>query len=227
MDTMNFKCLVLDHDDTTVSSTPCIHYPAFVKILEVLRPGKHYSMEEFLQKNFSPGLWSFYINDLGFTKQELEMEGTIWRSFVADIVPPFFPGMGELIKRQKEAGGFVCVVSHSFPEYIRRDYESANVPLPDLIYGWDSDRSKCKPSPWPLQEIMRITGCKPEEILMVDDLMPGLEMARACGVKFAACGWGYDIQPIHEYMEMNADYVLKKVPDLEKLLFSGEEFCAR
>lgn len=224
---MNFKCLVLDHDDTTVNSTPCIHYPAFLKILEVLRPGTNYTMEEFLQYNFSPGLWPFYKEKLGFTKEELEQEGAIWRSFVADITPPFFPGMAELIQKQKEAGGFTCVVSHSFPEYIRRDYKSAGVPEPDLIYGWDSDRSKCKPSPWPLREIMRITGCTPDEILMVDDLKPGLKMAHGCGVKFAACGWGYEIPQIHEYMEKHADYVLKSVPELEHLLFSEEAICAR
>ncbi|HOK48860.1 MAG TPA: hydrolase, partial [Sedimentibacter sp.] len=30
---MKYKCLVLDHDDTAVKSTPDIHYPSFVKAL--------------------------------------------------------------------------------------------------------------------------------------------------------------------------------------------------
>ena len=107
-------------------------------------------------------------------------------------------------------------------EYIRRDYKAADVPEPDLIYGWDNDRSRCKPSPYPLEEIMRITGCGPEELLMVDDLKPGLDMAHACGVKFAACRWSYDIPVIREYMKKNADYSLGSVAELEKLQF-GEE----
>lgn len=218
---MTIKCLVLDHDDTTVNSTPCIHYPAFVKILEELRPGKSYTQEEFLTANLTPGLGVFYTNELGFTDEEMRREQEIWREYIAKVIPPFFPGMPELIKRFQESGGIVCVVSHSFAEFIKRDYETAQVALPDLIFGADPDRSKCKPNPWPLEEIMRITGCKPEEILMVDDLHAGLEMAHRCGVKFAACGWGYENPVIQEYMENEADYYLKSVADLEALIFSG------
>ena len=222
MKLMKYRCLVLDHDDTTVNSTPCIHYPAFLKILEELRPGTFYTKEEFLTQNFTPGLGEFYTRELGFTPGEMHREWEIWRAQVGSIVPPFLSGMPELIRKVKDAGGLICVVSHSFPEDIRRDYETAGVPLPDLIYGWDSDRSKCKPNPWPLQEIMRITGCGPEELLMVDDLKPGLDMAHACGVKFAACFWSYDIPVIRSFMRESADYCLDSVSELEELLFSGE-----
>ena len=223
MNMMKIKCLVLDHDDTTVNSTPCIHYPAFVKILEELRPGKMYSQEEFLTANLTPGLGAFYINELGFTAEEMAREQEIWRSYVASVIPPFFPGMPELIRRQRESGGFVCVVSHSFPEYIRRDYQTAGIPEPDLVFGWDTDRSKCKPSPYPLEEIMRRTGCSPDELIMVDDLKAGLDMAHSCGVKFAACGWGYNNPEIRSFMLKNADYYLEQVTDLERILFSGEQ----
>ena len=222
MGLMRYRCLVLDHDDTTVNSTPCIHYPAFRAILERIRPGAEYSQEEFLTKNFDPGLGDFYTKELGFTQIEMKLEWRIWRDYVARIIPPFFAGMPELIRRQKDTGGLVCVVSHSFPEYIRRDYETAGVPLPDLIYGWDSDRSKCKPSPYPLEEIMRITGCHPDELLMVDELKPGLEMAHACGVDFAACFWSYDIPVIRNYMKENADFCLNSVTELSALIF-GED----
>lgn len=219
---MKYRCLVLDHDDTTVNSTPVIHYPAFLKILEELRPGSYFTQEEFLSQNFYPGLRSFYMDGLGFSEAEMKREWEVWRDYVSSVIPPFFPGMPELIRRQKAEGGLVCVVSHSFEEYIRRDYKAADVPEPDLIYGWDNDRSRCKPSPYPLEEIMRITGCGPEELLMVDDLKPGLDMAHACGVKFAACRWSYDIPVIREYMQKNADYSLGSVAELEKLQF-GEE----
>ena len=221
METMSIKCLVLDHDDTTVNSTPCIHYPAFLKSLELLRPDKHLTIEEFWTKNFSPGLGPFYREELGFNEEEMRQEFAIWHNYVSGIIPPFFPGMAELIKRQKAAGGLVCVVSHSFPDYIRRDYEAAAVPQPDLIFGWDDDPSKCKPSPYPLCEIMRITGCSPSELLMVDDLKPGLDMAKAAGVKFAACSWSYNIPSIREYMQARADYFLETVADLEQILFPG------
>ena len=222
MNLMKIKCLVLDHDDTTVNSTPCIHYPAFLKILEAVRPASHYSMEEFLIQNFSPGLSSFYRDELGFTDEEMKLEWNIWRDYIRRIIPPFFPGMADVIRRQKENGGLVCVVSHSFPEFIRRDYQAADVPEPDLIFGWDKDRTKCKPNTYPLEEIMRITGCRPEEMLMVDDLKPGLDMAHGCGVKFAGCAWGYDVPQIHKAMADDADWMLYSVDDLSALLFSEE-----
>ena len=222
MKLMKYRCLILDHDDTTVDSTPCIHYPAFLKILEILRPGMTYTKEEFLEKNFSPGLGPFYRNELNFSDEELRQEWEIWRDYIDRVVPHFFPGMPELIKRQKAEGGLVCVVSHSFPEYIFRDYQAAGVPRPDLVFGWDPDRSKCKPSPYPLKEIMRITGCDPDDMLMVDDLKPGLDMAHACDVKFAACFWSYDISAIRIYMNDHADFCLNSVSELEHLLFPVE-----
>ena len=33
---LKYPCLVLDHDDTVVRSTPTIHYPAFVETLKAL-----------------------------------------------------------------------------------------------------------------------------------------------------------------------------------------------
>ena len=219
---MKLKVLVLDHDDTTVNSTPCIHYPAFVKIIEELRPKKTYTQEEFLTANLTPGLGAFYIRELGFTPEEMEREQVIWKEYLARITPPFFKGMPELIQRFRASGGTVCVVSHSFPQIIRRDYTAAGVPVPELIYGADLDHEKNKPNPWPLEDIMRRTGCRPDEMLMVDDLKAGLDMAHSCGVSFAACGWGYENPRIREYMLKHADHYLETVEDLERLLFEAE-----
>ena len=56
MKNMKYKCLVLDHDDTTVNSTPCIHYPAFLKILEEIRRTGSYSGEDVAVKGVSLGV---------------------------------------------------------------------------------------------------------------------------------------------------------------------------
>lgn len=220
---MKYRCLVLDHDDTVVNSTPVIHYPAFKKILEDLRPGVFYTQEEFLALNLDPGLWPFYKQVLHFTDEELSLESEIWHGFVERVIPPFFPEMKDLIDRFRKAGGIVCVVSHSFEDMIRRDYRAAGVAEPEWIFGWNNDRSKCKPNPYPLEEILRRTGLDREDLLMVDDLRPGYEMARNCGVDFAACGWGYEVPEIEAFMRANADYYLASVAELETLLFDGEK----
>ena len=35
---MRFRCLVMDHDDTTVNSTATIHFPSFLAYLKLVRP---------------------------------------------------------------------------------------------------------------------------------------------------------------------------------------------
>ena len=35
---MRCKCLVMDHDDTTVNSTATIHFPSFCAYLQLVRP---------------------------------------------------------------------------------------------------------------------------------------------------------------------------------------------
>ena len=50
-----YRVLALDHDDTTVRSTPEINWPAFVDTLEHLRPDVKYTYEEFFGLCFEPG----------------------------------------------------------------------------------------------------------------------------------------------------------------------------
>lgn len=219
----NFKCLVLDHDDTSVKSTPEIHYPSFVNTLKVLRPGVTVDLDEFIQYNFSKGFFDTCKVVYGMTDEEMEFEKTTWEKFVAEHIPDFYEGIPEIIKRQKDEGGIECVVSHSFDNIILRDYRAENVPEPDIIYGWDSDNSKNKPSPYPILDLIRRTGLKKEDIIVVDDLKPGLDMARAAGVKFGYSGWSsLRIPDIEEYMRKNADYFFETPKELYDLLFSEQ-----
>ena len=52
---LRVRCLVLDHDDTVVKSTPEINFPAFLRSLKDLR-GTTMSYEQFVEYNFDPGL---------------------------------------------------------------------------------------------------------------------------------------------------------------------------
>ena len=54
---------------------------------------------------------------------------------------------------------------------------------------------------------------------VLDDLKPGLDMARACGVPFAAAGWANDIPEIEGFMRENCDLYFKTVPELRAYLF--------
>ncbi|MDC7233419.1 MAG: HAD hydrolase-like protein [Spirochaetales bacterium] len=219
---MKFKCLILDHDDTSVQSTPHIHYPAHIEVMRQLRPGHPpVSLDQWFLKNFSPGIMEYMTGELGFSKEEVAEEYRIWREFTSSHIPPFFPGYLEILKEYKEKGGIITVVSHSDEDLIRRDYHHAEAgELPELVFGWDFDAEKRKPNPWPVLEILKHYNLKPEEALILDDLKPAVEMSRRSSVPIAAAGWGHSIPEIRNYMQKHCRYYLESVEDFRTLLLS-------
>ena len=127
--------------------------------------------------------------------------------------------MREIIAEFRARGGIIAVDSHSLTTYIDRDYKENNLPYPDVIYGWDIPKHKRKPAPDTVLELMDRFSLNPSEVLVVDDLKPGYDMARGAGVYFGAAGWGYDVPEIEEFMRKNCDYYFKTVLDLKRVLF--------
>ncbi len=218
---MKYKCLLLDHDDTVVASTESIHYPSFVEYIREKKPhliGK-YSFEEFILKNFDPGVLEFFRDDVGLSDTEMDEEEQYWRDFVATRIPTAYPGIGDIIADFRGLGGIVGVASHSFEENIRRDYAHNGLPTPDCIYGWDLPREKRKPAPFTVLDICERYGILPNEVLVVDDLKPGYDMARSAGAHFAAAGWAYSVPEVESFMRARCDYYLGSVGELRRLLF--------
>ena len=219
---MRFKCLVFDHDDTVVNSTATIHYPSFVDYLRLYRPGMDCSLEDYFLKNFHPGFLEMCREDYGLTERELAEEERFWREYVRTRIPTAYPGMKELMERHIARGGRICVVSHSYADNIRRDWAANALPAPELVFGWEQPPERRKPSPWPLKEIMRRLGLKAEELLMIDDLKPGYDMAAKCGVAFAGVGWSNDLEPIETFMRQNCQVYFKTVAELGAYLEENE-----
>ena len=216
---MKYKCLILDHDDTVMDSTAHVHHPAFLVALEELRPGHTITLEDYFRMNFHPGFLQYCGETLGFTEAEYARELEIWQAYVREHVPSVFPGMARIIRRQKALGGLVCVISHSFDYNIRRDYAANGLPEPDAIYGWELPRQLRKPDPWALNQVLARFDLEPEECLVVDDLKPGYDMARAAAVPFAAACWAYDIPEIRSFMEQNCELAFEDPAELEQYLF--------
>ena len=219
---INYKCLVLDHDDTVVNSTASIHYPSFIEYLEKFRPNlvKNYTLESFFIKNFQPGIMSLLVDEVGLNSEELVCEEEYWVNFVKNHIPTSFCGIREIISDFKSEGGIVAVDSHSYTEYIKRDWKHNSLPDPDIIYGWDIPKDMRKPAPDTIFDLMKKFDLKPSEILVVDDLKPGYDMAKSAGVAFAAAGWAYDIPEIESFMRKNCDFYLTDVSGLREILFS-------
>ena len=215
---MRYRCLVFDHDDTVVNSTATIHHPCFEDYLRLYYPGRSCSLEEYFIKNFDPGFIPMCREDYGMSDEDLEQEGRFWRNYVAQHIPDAYPGIREIMERHRAQGGLLCVVSHSYEDNIRRDYRANGLPQPDLVFGWEQPPERRKPQPWPLEEIMRRLALGPEELLMIDDLKPGYDMAAACGVDFAAVGWANDIPEIERFMRQNCGVYCKTVAELAAFL---------
>ena len=211
---------MLDHDDTAVNSTPEIHYPCFVKTVELFRP-HHYilTLDEFLNACFYPGLFDYYIKELGFTKEEMALEFEMWQKYVMTCTPHFFDGIGDVIAKFKAAGGTFAVSSQSHKEIILRDYGTQLGFEPDFIYGCELPNDKCKPEPFSVTDVCEKCGILPSDVLVVDDLRTGLEMAKTAGAHFAAAGWSHTVPEIAAFMKEHSETYLSSVSELDDLLF--------
>jgi beta-phosphoglucomutase-like phosphatase (HAD superfamily) len=220
-----YQCLILDHDDTAVNSTALIHYPSHVESMRRLRPQTAaIDLDGWFLKNFEPGIMHYLRDELGLSEEELETEYRIWRDFNTSRIPPFFPGFLETLRAFRARGGIITVVSHSEEDIILNAYRNAEggSVLPDLIFGWDYDETRRKPSPWPVEHILSAFDLSPDQALIVDDLKPGFLMSRVTGVPIAAAGWAHRIAKIHTYMRENCDIYFSTVEQFGNFILGDE-----
>lgn len=219
---LKYPCLVLDHDDTVVQSEATINYPFFCYILDQFRPGTTITLEEYTMGCFQPGFAGMCRQRYGFTEQELIDEYKGWKEYIRTHIPAPYPGIREIIHRQKAEGGMVCVVSHSSIENITRDYHTHFGILPDAIYGWDLPEDQRKPSPYPLEDIMASYGFSRKELLVVDDMKPAWEMASKAGVSIAFAAWGRkDFPALAGEMKKLCDFTFYSTKELKHFLFDS------
>ena len=217
---MKYKCLVLDHDDTVVQSETTINYPYFCYILDQFRPGATITLDEYTRGCCHLGFAEMCRQKYNFTEQELIDEYQGWKEYIRNHTPVPYPGIENIIRRQKEQGGLICVVSHSSEEIITRDYRTHFGILPDAIYGWDLPEQQRKPNPYPLEQIMVKYKLSPNQLLVVDDLKPAWEMATAANVDIAFAAWSKnDFPELASQMRSLCNYSFDSTKELEKFLF--------
>lgn len=217
---LKYRCLVLDHDDTVVQSEKTIAFPCFQKTLAEIRPGIQITLEEYLTGCHNLGFVNMCRQTYGFTDEELHREYLDWQEYIHTHIPAHFSGMENIIRRQKESGGLLFVVSHSSQNTILRDYHAHFSIEPDGIYGCDLPPEKQKPSPYPLEDIMARYSIQKEEILVVDDMKPAWEMARRKEVAIAFAAWGKTEFPfLCKEMQALCDFTFSSPQQLEAFLF--------
>lgn len=217
---MKYRCLIFDHDDTVVNSTVMIHYPALLGYLKEYRNGVGADMtkEQYFEYNFDPGIYGMFRDILGMNDEDVKEEEAYWVRYVEEHVPKAFPGIKEILETHRKNGGLFFMSSHSFRNYIIRDFRKNDLPLPDEIYGWELPKELRKPAPYSIEQIEKNFHVKREEMLMIDDLRTGYDMAKATGIAFAAAGWAHTEKSIEDFMRSHADYYCKTVNDLRAVL---------
>lgn len=219
----HFRCLVLDHDDTVVRSAETVNYPAFVENLQQTHPERLISFAEFNRYCFDYGFAGMCRNVLHLSEEELDAGFEFWKSYVRTHIPPAYEGIDGILHRFRAEGGLICVSSHSSVENIARDFERNFGFQPDEVYAWELGEQFRKPNPYALQDIMRRYALRPDELLMVDDMKSGYDMARQCGVPFACAGWSHSDPVIIDFMRGNSDYYFETVKAFEAFLFGQNQ----
>jgi len=215
-----YQCLVLDHDDTVVQTEKTIGYPYFCYILDQFRPGETISLQDYVRDCHELGFAEMCRRRWNFTEQEQADEYKGWMDYVITHVPEIFPGIERVVRRQKEEGGLVCVVSHSSVQNITRDYAVHIGVQPDVIYGWDYPEELRKPNSFPLRDIMERYSLEPKDILVVDDMKLAWKMAEPVGVEVAFAAWGkQDFPELAREMRRLCAWSFDDPGDLEKFLF--------
>lgn len=217
---LKYPCLVLDHDDTVVQTEKTIGYPYFCYILDQFRPGQTISFPEYVHDCHNYGFAEMCRRRWQFTEEEQQAEYAGWMGYVTTHIPEIFPGIGDVIRRQKEAGGLVCVVSHSSVHNITRDYQVHFGIQPDAIYGWDYPEHLRKPNPFPLEDIMKKYSLSPSELLVVDDMKLAWNMANPLNVDIAFAAWGKrEFPELAEEMRTLCNFSFDSPSQLEHFLF--------
>lgn len=221
---LKYPCLVLDHDDTVVQTERTIGYPYFRDFIARIRPGKTLSFPEYVGDCNNMVFAQMCREKWKFTEEELQEEYLGWKAYSRLHTPEVCAGIDRVIKRQKELGGMVFVASLSTREIIERDFLRHFGFLPDGIYDYDLPTDRRKPHPYALTDIMERYGFKPEEMLMVDDMKLGWQMAKMVGVATAFAGWSKaDFPELTEEMRRICDYAFDSAAELEKFLFDEVE----
>lgn len=217
---LKYPCLVLDHDDTVVQSMKTLSYPFFCYILEQFRPGAYMCFEDYVQDCHALGFAELCIQRFGYTQEELAKEHEQWMDYVRQHTPDPYPGIRDILHRQKTEGGLICVVSHSCEENILRDYDTHFGLRPDAICGWDLPEPQRKPNAYPLIHIMERYHLAPKDLLVVDDMKLGWKMANAVKVPVAYAGWsGMGVEELDKEMRNLCDFSFDSTKELEKFLF--------
>lgn len=215
--------LVFDLDGTLIDSAPDI-VTSVNKTL--VKYGKHELDSETIIAHIGEGLikliTDFFINDKLSPLEQTQVENDFvktYESVMFEQTRPF-PGVEAFLDSYKGPIGIITNKHEHLAKEIVIHLGLDRYPWLKII-GGDTLAEK-KPSPLPLQTMMKLAGRDPSSTFMIGDGTPDMASARNAGVPAIAIGFGYTAMNIlHQFQPAGLLESYSQLNDLLEKLTQG------
>ena len=215
---MTIKALIFDMDGTIVHNMPA-HNQAWQDTLA--EAGVHIDQDEFHRRTSGQKNQEIIKLMLGSDLSEEQIahwtlrKETLYRDRFSSSIEPV-PGLIELFERAAHLGIPMAVASAAPPENLSfildglevRGYFQAIVGGEDVVNG--------KPDPEIFLKTANLLGCQPQDCLVFEDALGGIEAARRAGMDVIAV-----LTTLHKQEVAHLSNVIKAVPDYTTVDLDG------
>jgi pyrophosphatase PpaX len=203
------ETILFDFDGTLFDTNDLI-IETFMAVLGKHFPGR-YAREDCLPFMGPPLRETFEALAPENVDQMME-EYVKWNLENHDRLTSEFPGVSEVLKKLKERGLKMAIVSTKRNKTIHRGLDLMDAEgIFEVVIGLD-DVTHAKPHPEPLQKAMDALGADPATTLMVGDNSHDIEGGRNAGTLTAGVAWSAKGRAFME--SLKPDYMLDAIEDL-------------
>lgn len=202
--------------DPKVGITTCVQYAL-----------SSFGIEEEADKLtafIGPPLKDSFMEFYGFDEKQAEEAVEKYRERFRDtgiFENTVYKGIPEMLRKLKNARKKLAVASSKPTVFVERILEHFSIrKYFDVVVGSELDGSRTDKAEV-IQEALRQLGGKKENTVMVGDRKFDVQGAKAWGVTSVAVTFGYG--SMEELKEARADYIVRSVAELEKLLLRESE----
>ncbi|KZE36429.1 pyrophosphatase [Bhargavaea cecembensis] len=203
------ETILFDFDGTLFDTNDLI-IETFMTVLGKHFPGR-YAREDCLPFMGPPLRETF--EELAPENVDQMMEEYVkWNLENHDRLTSEFPGVSDVLKKLKERGLKMAIVSTKRNKTIHRGLDLMDAEgVFEVVIGLD-DVTHAKPHPEPLQKAMDALGADPATTLMVGDNSHDIEGGRNAGTLTAGVAWSAKGRAFME--SLKPDYMLDAIEDL-------------
>ena len=142
----------------------------------------------------------------------------MWREYVLKNNAPIFDGLKEVLTDYKKQGGIVVSHTHNHHDIVVRDFINLVGFEPDEIFSVDSDPEYVKPHTKSIDYLKNKYKLESKDMVMMDDLSYGYEMAKKASIDFIAPGFGIYSYDIKDFFLSGATYYIEDPKQLYTIL---------